>query len=59
MNHFEQMLDDFEAMDPEFISPAEIAKMVQILCKEIRRLREVEKYNQPILRSAIMHMPIG
>lgn len=59
MNSFDRMLDDFEAMDPEFIAPAEVARMVQVLCQEIRRLREVELRHRPILHSAMMHMPIG
>lgn len=59
MNTFDRMLDDFEAMDPALIAPVEVAKMVQILCTEIRRLREMEIHNRPILHSAMMHMPIG
>lgn len=59
MNSFDRMLDDFEAINPEFLEPAEVAKMVQVLCREIRRLREVELRNRPILHSAMMHMPIG
>lgn len=59
MNHFDQMLDNFEAMDPNQMNPVETVKMVQILCKEIRRLREVELRNRSILNSAMMHMPIG
>lgn len=59
MNHFDKILEDFEALDPHDIDPVGTARMVQLLCKEIRRLREQELYNRPILHSAMMHMPIG
>lgn len=37
----------------------EMAATIRALCQEIVRLRQVEKFNHPILRSAMMHMPIG
>lgn len=62
MEDIDSILKEFSQLDDNDllgINDQYAKKVIRILCSEVVRLRSVERRNGPILRSAMMHMPIG
>lgn len=62
MEDIDVLLQEFSELDSTQLKSygeRRLQGIVQILASEIIRLRQAEQFNQPILRSAMMHMPIG